>query len=51
MRSQPSLRNPFPPAAADYRSKILESLAELEADNPDDSWSLFSERLRYIAEH
>lgn len=44
-------QEPVSPAAAAYRSKILESLAELEADNPDDSWSLFSERLRYIAEN
>ena len=41
---------PVSPAAAAYRSELVADLAQLETANPNDEWSQFSERLRYIAE-
>ncbi|MEA5449378.1 DUF928 domain-containing protein [Leptolyngbya sp. CCNP1308] len=37
-------------AAADYRRGLIADLAELEAANPNDEFSLLSDRLTYIAE-
>jgi hypothetical protein len=41
---------PVSPAAAAYRSELVASLAELEVENPNDEFSLFSDRLIYIAD-
>jgi hypothetical protein len=40
---------PVSPAVATYRRELIASLAELEAENPNDQFSLFSDRLSYIA--
>jgi hypothetical protein len=40
---------PVSPAIDTYRRELMASLAELEAENPNDKFSLFSDRLRYIA--
>lgn len=41
---------PVSAAATAYRREVISSLAELEAENPNDPISLFSDRLRYIAD-
>ncbi|TVP65219.1 MAG: DUF928 domain-containing protein [Leptolyngbya sp. LCM1.Bin17] len=40
---------PVSPEAATYRQELLANLAALEAENPNDDLSLFSERLLYLA--
>ncbi|NMF83368.1 DUF928 domain-containing protein [Nodosilinea sp. P-1105] len=40
---------PVSPEAATYRQALLANLAALEAENPNDDLSLFSERLLYLA--
>jgi hypothetical protein len=42
-------KEPVSAATAAYRNELLSSLAAMEADNPRDSASGFSERLRYLA--